>query len=73
MKLTDRLANSLTPEKLYRFNIGGAVFNLVCVVSAMILGLPTPYVHIFIASGLCFVVGAAANWTIIKLRNDSRK
>jgi hypothetical protein len=68
-----RMVEFFTPERLYKVNIGGVIFNLACAVATILVGLPGEHAQIFLASGLCFFVGAVVNWTIIKIRNHSKK
>lgn len=60
-------------ERLYKFNMVMIVLNLIFAVTVAVLGLPSPFAHLFLASGICFFVGAIANYAVIKMHKHSKK
>ena len=69
MIMLNKMQKIFKPEKMYKFSIFGAVFNLLCAITAFYLTLPAIIVQIFIASGICFVIGGMGNWYILRIKN----
>lgn len=60
----------INPYKMYKFNIVMVIVNFVFAIGSSLIGLPSPFSHIFLASAACFIVGGLANWWIIRIIED---
>lgn len=69
MNLFNKIKPFFKPSTMYKVNIGGAFANIVFALASWAFGLPAAYAQIFIASGLCFLVGAVANWWMMKIQS----
>lgn len=68
-----RIQSLLTPERMQKVNLVGAVFNLLCALGTILIGLPSEFTQIFLASGLCFIASGLANWQIARIKSKNNK
>jgi len=64
-----KIRQTFTPKRLYRFNLVGAFSNAFFAIVVWALGMPVAFSHIFLASGACFILGAAANFYMMRIQS----
>lgn len=69
MNTLEKWQQFLTPKRSYKINMTGAFVNAFFAFGVWALGMPIVFAHLFLASGVCFIVGAAANFWMMRIQS----
>ena len=69
VELRKKIKHLLSPKGAVKINLLGAVVNALLALGTWPLGLHVSFAHIFLASGVCFLVAAGANMYMIRIQS----
>jgi len=67
MKTINKLKQILNPHRMYKFCLFMVVLNMIFALVCFFIGLSHVYAQLFLANGICFLMGGIANWWMIRL------